>query len=394
MNQTPTAQPRTALTTGPTAVTARALGPDLARGLLLLFIALANTHGFLHPPGVSDIRGTPIASALPDRIAAFLETTLVDGRSYTMFAALFGYGMVQIMRRQETNGVEWRGTRKLLRRRGLWMVVLGVLHAVLLYYGDILAAYGLLALVLVPAVRYGNKRLLISAGVWVIIGAALYAYFSIPTDAATVEAAYPWSVEHNPLEAMLDRAVVIVFTAPLLAVTAAGAFLFGIWAARRRLFEDPAAHRQLLRRMAFIGIPVSVLGGIPLALYTSGILHGTGEDVVPVAFLHSVAGFAGGPAYAALIALWTLRIHKQGRLITALQATGQRSLTCYLLQSVVWAIVFFPYLLDLGHHMHQWQTAFLALGTWGLTVVLADQLGRHNLRGPFEVLLRKLTYRG
>ncbi|GAA3553115.1 hypothetical protein [Kribbella ginsengisoli] len=111
---------------GPTAVSARALGPDLARGLLLLFIALANTHGFLHPPGVSDIRGTPIASALPDRIAAFLETTLVDGRSYTMFAALFGYGMVQIMRRQEASGADWPGTRKLLRRRGRWMVVLGV----------------------------------------------------------------------------------------------------------------------------------------------------------------------------------------------------------------------------------------------------------------------------
>ncbi|MEV8374629.1 DUF418 domain-containing protein [Kribbella sp. NPDC056861] len=385
---------QTRTSTGPTAISARALGPDLARGLLLLFIALANTHGFLHPPGVSDIRGTPIASALPDRIAAFLETTLVDGRSYTMFAALFGYGMVQIMRRQETNGVEWRGIRKLLRRRGRWMIVLGVLHAVLLYYGDILAAYGLLAVVLVPAVRYGNKRLLISAGVWIILGSTFYAFFSTPTDASTVATVYPWSVEHNPLEAMLDRAVSIVITAPLLAVTAAGAFLFGIWAARLRLFEDAEQHQRLLRRMATIGIPISFLGGVPLALYTSGILHGTGADVVPVAFLHSIAGFAGGPAYAALIALWALRIKHPGRIVTALQATGQRSLTCYLLQSVVWAVCFFPYLLDLGHTMHQWQAAFLALGTWILTVLLADLMRRHDIRGPFEVLLRRLTYRG
>ncbi|WP_246887933.1 hypothetical protein [Streptomyces sp. GESEQ-13] len=31
----------------PTAVTARALAPDLARGFMLLFIALANSHYFL-----------------------------------------------------------------------------------------------------------------------------------------------------------------------------------------------------------------------------------------------------------------------------------------------------------------------------------------------------------
>ncbi|GAA0957450.1 hypothetical protein GCM10009554_68280 [Kribbella koreensis] len=204
---------------------------------------------------------------------------------------------------------------------------------------------------------------------------------------------YPWATEHNPLEAMLDRAVSIVITAPALAITAAGAFLFGVWAARLRLFEDPAAHRQLLRRMAVIGVTASFLGGVPLALYTSGILHGTSQDVVPVAFLHSVAGFAGGPAYAALIALWALRIQKPGRLVTALQATGQRSLTCYLLQSVVWAICFFPYLLDLGPRMHQWQAAFLALATWALTVLLADLMRRHGMRGPFEVLLRRLTYR-
>ncbi|WBQ06519.1 DUF418 domain-containing protein [Kribbella sp. CA-293567] len=393
MTRTPLDQPRTSTATGPTAVSARALGPDLARGLLLLFIAFANTHGLLHPPGVDEIRATPVASALPDRIAAFLGTTLVDGRSYTMFAALFGYGMVQIMRRQESDGVEWRGIRKLLRRRGRWMVVLGVLHAVLLYYGDILAAYGLLALVLVPAVRYGNKRLLITAGVWTVLGATLYAFFSAPTDAATIATVYPWTIEHNPLEAMLDRGVTILFTAPLLAVTAAGAFLFGIWAARLRLFEDPARHQQLLRRMAVIGIPISFLGGVPLALYTAGILHGTGEDVVPVAFLHSVAGFAGGPAYAALIALWTLRIKQPGRVITALQATGQRSLTCYLLQSVVWAVFFFPYLLDFGHTMHQWQAAILAFATWALTVLGAELMRRRGVRGPFEVLLRKLTYR-
>ncbi|GAB3946582.1 DUF418 domain-containing protein [Kribbella albertanoniae] len=375
--------------TGPTAVKDRALGPDLARGLLLLFIALANIHGFLHPPGVGDIRAMPIPAALPDRIVAFLETTLVDGRSYTMFAALFGYGMVQIARRQTG---EWKSTRKLLRRRALWLVLLGLLHAVLLYYGDILTAYGLIALVLVSAIRWSDPRLLVSAAVLALFGSWAFAFLSTPNPPDSAAEMYPWALDHNPLLGMAGRAFAIGISAPVLAVTAAGAVLFGIWAARRGLYEHPEQHRQTLRRMVAIGVPLSFLGGIPLALYTSGLLPATDANVIPVAGLHALTGFAGGPAYAALIALWSLRVRRTP-VITAIQATGQRSLTCYLTQSVVWTVLFAPFLLDLGGSMTLWQSVILAAATWAFTVFLADLMRRRGLRGPFEVLLRRLTYR-
>jgi len=381
----------TTQSTGPTAVTSRALGPDLARGMMLLFIALANTHGFLHPDGVTVIRAIPVASALADQLVAFAETVLVDGRSYTMFAALFGYGMVQIARRQESS---WPQVRSLLRRRGRWLVLLGVLHAALLYYGDILAAYGLLALLLVPAVRHSDRRLLIAAGVWAVVGAVVFGFFSAPMSPETVTEVYPWSVEESPLIGALLRLGGILVSAPVLAITAAASLLLGIWAAKRRLLEEPEQHRVLLRRIVAIGLPVSVLGGVPLALYTSGVLSSSTQGVVLAAVLHSLSGLAGGPAYAALIALWALRINKANMFVTALQATGQRSLTCYLSQSVGWAVLFFPYLLDLGHSMRLWQSALLAVVTWVATVVLAEWMRRSGRRGPFETLLRKLTYRG
>ncbi|TDD59770.1 DUF418 domain-containing protein [Kribbella antibiotica] len=375
--------------TGPTALKDRALGPDLARGLLLLFIALANTHGFLHPPGVGDIRAMPIPTTLPDRIVAFLETTLVDGRSYTMFAALFGYGMVQIARRQSG---DWTSTRKLLRRRGAWLLLLGLLHAVLLYYGDILSAYGLIALALVSAIRWSKQRLLISAAVLALLGSWSYALLSTPNPPDSAAEMYPWALDHNPLLGMAGRAIAIPLSASVVAVSAAGAFLFGIWAARRKLYERPEQHERTLRLMVAIGIPLSFLGGVPLALYTAGLLPATDTAVVPLAGLHALTGFAGGPAYAALIALWSIRVRRTP-VITAIQATGQRSLTCYLAQSVVWTIAFAPYLLDLGSHLTLWQSVLLALGTWALTVLMADLMRRRGLRGPFEVLLRRLTYR-
>jgi uncharacterized protein len=375
--------------TGPTALKDRALGPDLARGLLLLFIALANTHGFLHPPGAGDIRAIPTPTTLPDRIVAFLETTLVDGRSYTMFAALFGYGMVQIARRQSG---DWPSTRKLLRRRGGWLLLLGLLHAVLLYYGDILSAYGLIALALVSAIRWSDQRLLISAAVLALCGAWTYALLSTPNPPDSAAEMYPWALDHNPLLGMAGRAAVIPLSASVMALSAAGAFLFGIWAARHKLYEQPELHQRTLRRMVAVGIPLSFLGGVPLALYTSGLLPATDPAIIPLAGLHALTGFAGGPAYAALIALWSIRVRRTA-VITAIQATGQRSLTCYLTQSVVWTIVFAPYLLDLGSHLTLWQSVLLALGTWGLTVLMADLMRRRGLRGPFEVLLRRLTYR-
>lgn len=77
----------------------------------------------------------------------------------------------------------------------------------------------------------------------------------------------------------------------------------------------------------------------------------------------------------------------------ALKATGQRSLTCYLSQSIVWYIAFSPFLLDLGRQMTLWQSALLASATWLLTVGMATWMQRVGMRGPFEVLLRRLTYR-
>lgn len=378
--------------TGPIAVTTRALGPDLARGLMLLFIALANAHGFVHPEGGTVIRAMPVATAAVDQVVAFAETVLVDGRSYTMFAALFGYGMVQIARRQESNGSRWQDAHALLRRRGRWLMVLGLVHATLLYYGDVLAAYGLLALALVSALRHSDRRLLITAGVWAVVGAIVYGLFASPMDPETVTQVYPWSVEENPVRGALLRLSAIVVSAPLFAITAAACLLVGFWAAKRMLLEEPEQHRVLLRRLVAIGLPVSVLGGVPLALYTSGLLSGSPQEVIAAAALHALTGLAGGPAYAALIALWALRVNKDSVLTTALQATGQRSLTCYLSQSLVWAVLFSPFLLDLGHSMRLWQTVPVAVATWLATVGLAEWMRRAGVRGPFEVLLRRLTY--
>nr|BFE85449.1 hypothetical protein GCM10020093_080500 [Planobispora longispora] len=78
--------------------------------------------------------------------------------------------------------------------------------------------------------------------------------------------------------------------------------------------------------------------------------------------------------------------------MTALSACGQRSMTSYLLQSVVFVTLLPPYTIGLGGSLGSAATVALALGTWAATVAAAEFMRRTGARGPAETLLRRLTY--
>ena len=118
--------------------------PDQLRGLALLGIVFVNmpylalTHGGLTPAAV-------VASPL-DQILAFLIVALAQGKFYLLFSFLFGYSLTLLLKsRRPTSGVS--GLRR-YRRRLLGLGVLGLLHAVFLFIGDILLSYALLGLIL------------------------------------------------------------------------------------------------------------------------------------------------------------------------------------------------------------------------------------------------------
>jgi uncharacterized protein len=358
---------------------------------MLLLIALAHAHMYLygHPTG---FRGYEVGGGPVDRVVAGLQVLLVDARALPMFAALFGYGLVQLANRRFAAGAGWPETRRLVRRRSRWLIAFGFVHALLLFFGDILVTYGLLALVLVGMVRARDRVLLRVAGLWTLVFAALA---MLPAWAIVTGGSppMPTSVE-SPIEAVGQRLAVWAGLGPMLALDIVTPFLLGIWAARRRLLDEPGRHRALLARVALGGISITVLGGVPLALIDSQVWTGwtTGAAVSAYA-VHSVTGIAGGLAYAALAGLIAHRVAAApGPVTTALAACGQRSLTCYLLQSVVFVALFAPYTLGLGGRLGDAGASALAIGTWLATVLLAEGMRRTGRRGPAEDLLRRLTY--
>ncbi|GAA3442810.1 DUF418 domain-containing protein [Planomonospora venezuelensis] len=363
----------------------RQLAPDLARGVMLALIAVANSALYLYgrPYGM---RQHVIEHGLPDRVTAALTMTFVDGRAYPMFAALFGYGMVQIWnrRRDEEEG------RRVLKRRSLWLLLFGAVHAVLLFSGDVLGVYGLLGLAIVRLLRVRDRTLLVLAGVW-LVPVALLSALAYNTPRATQERTIFWSLAaEDPLTALTLRPIEWLMTpVGMTGVFTAG--LVGVWAGRRDLLSAPDG---LLRRAAVWGPLAGTLGGLPVGLTATGFLDVEGPvTVMALNAVHMVTGIAAGLGYAALIALLARRIGtRRGPLVTALSACGQRSMTSYLLQSVVFVALLPPYTIGLGGWLGSAATVALAVGTWAATVVAAEFMRRAGMRGPAEALLRRLAY--
>jgi uncharacterized membrane protein YeiB len=377
---------------GATPIARRALAPDLSRGLMLLLIALAHAHMYLsgHPAG---FRGYTLDGGVLDRLVAGVQILLVDGRALPMFAALFGYGLVQLAHRQLATGRSWPQVRAVLRRRSLWLLAFGFCHALLLFFGDILGAYGLIGLVLVGFVRREDRAVLRAAVVGLVLHVVVLFGFGLLTISAP-KGDTPAAMA-DPIEALVMRLIGWSGMTPTyFAASVVPAFLFGIWAARRRVLEEPAAHRPLLVRVATLGTVLAVAGGLPLTLVDIRLWEPSDLVAVSAYALHSVTGIAGGLAYAAIIGLVAGRMasgHRStGPVVGALTACGQWSLTCYLLQSVIFVAVFAPYAGGLGTLVGDAAASGIAIVTWLVTVVLAALLAPR--RGPAEAALRRLTY--
>ncbi|MGH3909751.1 MAG: DUF418 domain-containing protein [Pseudonocardiaceae bacterium] len=358
---------------------------------MLLLIALANAPLYLYGDGSFGygmvVRGYPIL----DQVIVLLQTTLVTGRAYPMFALLFGYGIVQLLRRQTAGGVDAATVRKLVRRRGWWLVLFGFLHALLLFSGDIIGAYGLLAVLLAGVLtRAGDRTLLIMVAVWtvpIVLFPPLEGRWTLPGEGSYATTDLLPAAGIRVLE-WVERSVIgsLFLLVP--------ALLLGVWAARRRLLDEPERHRRLLLRVAVLGIALAAVGGLPWALVKAHWWEPSSAAAAAFASVaHTLTGYPGGVGYAAVAGLIAIRVRdRRGRTITALAACGQRSLTCYLLQSVVFVAVLAAYGGGLGDRFGIVEIAVLATVTWALTVLLAEWMSRRGYRGPAEVLLRRLTY--
>ncbi|WAE71357.1 DUF418 domain-containing protein [Streptomonospora nanhaiensis] len=403
----PPSTPGTGTPVRSTPLTERALAPDLARGMMLLLIALAHVPWFLYdaPAGLAMLH--PDQGNLADRIAQVASLVVVDARTHTMFGFLFAYGIGQMYTRQKAHGTRDADARRILRTRHLWMLALGAVHALLLWQGDIIGTYGLIGLLMVPLFLHRTDRTLKVWTAVLLAAGALFTALSVlgamaaPAGAPGVDAAAVQRASIAETGYLLSAAVrlptwLFGLGSGLASLALPTVFLIGLLAARHRFLEEPQRHLPLLRRVAVWGIAAGWVPGLVLGLQHVGVLDPVYGPAV--ASVHFYTGIFTGVGYAALFGLLAHRLTARGGgpslPVRGLVALGRRSLSGYLAQSVVFAPFLAAWGLGLGVHLSSWSAVLVAFGTWLLTVLAAYLLDRAGKRGPAEVLLRTLTYRG
>jgi len=378
---------------------------------MLLLIALANAPWYLWASDTRNLSTHPVDPSPLDALAQTISLIAIDGRTYPMFAFLFGYGIWQLYSRQMAGGVSRREARRLLRRRHWWMLAFGLVHAALLWMGDIIGAYGLAGLVLTWLFL---DRKDVTLKVWAIvltsllglgaIFAAIGGIFVTQLGAMEADTAFVLGDSRESIQqtnyalSVVSRVQVWALITPgqaLIGLTVPIAILLAILAARHRVLENPVDHLRLLRITAVVGLVLGWGTGVFIAAQNLNLLGVPAE--VDWAFLgaQGVSGLMCGVGYVALFGLIAARIQKrggQGRIAYALQAVGKRSLSSYLAQSVIMAPVLSAWGLGLGALLTSGTVALFAIATWSVTVALAVMLERRGKRGPAEWLLRKLAY--
>lgn len=395
---------------GPVSLRERIEVVDVLRGLAVGGILVGNMQWFsgygMRPPALA------VDVSTLDHVVTFIVHFLIEGKFYSIFSFLFGFGFaLQIARAEE------RGDTKasVFKRRLFWLLVIGLLHAYLLWAGDILSIYALVGFVLLLFRKKSNEALLKWAFILVLIPIATYVLlycafvmFAPPDVAASVQDAQlnQWTrmtelVSHgsyveiirdyNARDYIIGRYLGLIFQMRLPKILAM--FLLGMYAYRIGVFQNPPQHRVLIRRVLIYGLSIGVIGNILMAW-----LAGNEAAFPPSAGgALGVIGYGFGvPALALGITALILTIWQSDpgqRVLSFLAPAGRMALTNYLMQTVICLAIFYGFGFGLFGHFYALQATLIALAIFAAQIVISSVWLRFFRFGPMEWIWRQLTYR-
>lgn len=125
-------------TTSPLLTNDRIESLDMMRGLALLGILLANSMHFQYGLFLIPDIHNYYPNGIIDRIAEGFILLFVQSSFYTLFSFLFGYGMAFLKERLLTREQPFA---RVYWRRMLILLLVGYLHGVYIWDGDILFVY-------------------------------------------------------------------------------------------------------------------------------------------------------------------------------------------------------------------------------------------------------------
>lgn len=403
---------------------------DALRGLALFGILLVNVEWFANPLA-SDFTDQDNPLPLHERAAQSAIAIVAEGKFYSIFSMLFGFGMAMQMGRAQIRGRPFVATYV---RRLSALLLIAALHVRLLWFGDILHAYAVLGFGLLLFRNCRQRTLLTLAAISLFGVPALFAGLGGLAWLASLApegsaASHPASAEvtSQPVAtpSLFDKADVARFFTELLErenqayrsasfvvaadqrledfAVAAGLiltiypvvfalFLIGLWLARQGALHDPHTNRRGLKRALVIGL----LLGVPMNVAGVWLLPAANADDSGVGWLLMapltiLAGPMLAMAYVSGIALGSLtRIG--ARASAWLAPAGRMALSNYLMQSLICTTLCNGYGLGLFGRISPLAGIALAVALFAMQVALSRVWLQRYRFGPAEWFWRVLTY--
>ncbi|HIW12985.1 MAG TPA: DUF418 domain-containing protein [Candidatus Salinicoccus stercoripullorum] len=372
---------------------------DAVRGFALLGILMMNIMAFAGPAieeqftgGKSDIYTEGANSSVIMFINIFVTSNF-----YTMFSFLFGLGFYIFLSRAEKKPGH---VSLLFMRRMMMLLVLGLFHAIFIWYGDILTVYAVTGIILLifyklePIVNLTVSIVILLLGTVFTVAMSLL-LFAAGSDLGGAGAYDPGfnmvsSFQEGGYIDILNVNISVfsIMTSSNITMMplVLAMFLLGLFTGQKRIFENLPAHRKLLIWTAAVGVgagtPVKVLVGYGLTYMM---------DDPAWSVLTMLAYTAGGPLMSlGYIALFILIVMKFKTVTKLLQPVGQMALTNYIMQSVLMTGLFYG--LNLFNRVDAIWFIPIVLAVFIIQMVLSHFWMRIFRFGPLEWIWRTVTY--
>ena len=381
---------------------------DALRGFALLGICLANFPEF----SLYTFQPAEVTAAMPsvaiDRVVRFIQYLFIDGKFYTIFSILFGIGFSIIIANAERKGANGF---KIFYRRMSVLALIGFLHLMLLWSGDILLLYAIAGMLLPLFRRLSDRMLLAVSALFIFVPVLIewstgMAQISLSAWASDLQWHYcakygiteenfgVWlrdarsyaGVFQFLIQGAFERMWEFLEGHRLLKVM--GLFLLGFYIGRNRIYAGLACHRKEIGRTGTI----SLLVGLPLSVvyaWDSVSGHPFGDTVASL--LYAVSVVPMGISYMAGMA-WLFMKYETSGMWRYIAAPGRMALTNYIGQSLIGILLFYGIGFGWGASVGLGTTELIACGVFVVELLCSLAWLRYFRYGPLEWIWRMLTY--
>lgn len=364
---------------------------DSLRGFSLLGILIVNMLNFQYD---YDFEKMFDSSFWGQEFGVYVTEILFQGSFYPIFSFLFGYSFIKLIESSKAKGLN---TNAIVVRRGFGLIVLGMLHYIFIWNGDILMYYGACMFFLLMFLNSRIKTMLIWSGVLGALSLVVLPYLmtfvygndDLLTD-VYAKGAYGdillsrITIEDDMMIVTIIMAIVTITLMPILGFLF-GTIMVGPFALLGMAIGKKGHLTEEDRGMAYRkGWVLMIVVGLALKCATfidapwSDLVITLGAYVLAIGYIQAFIVFYYSKAAQGL-----------KRLLAGL---GRLSLSNYLAQSIICTTIFYSYGLGLFGQMGSMFGLLLALGLYTAQLFISYLYLKKWRRGPVEWMMGKWVY--